>query len=66
MNVKFCSECKRGPMFFEGCSHSVCPQRKPVTAQPVGSRFLVNSQVEKGNLVPSNSDGIRAFTPKET
>lgn len=52
-----CKECRRGPSSFEGCSHIVCPQRKIVTAQPVGDPFIA-----KGNGVIRGiigNDGVR-------
>lgn len=33
-----CFECKRSPIFYEGCSLIECPMRKPITAQPKNYR----------------------------
>ncbi len=54
-----CKEFKRGPSYFEGCSHVVCPQRKQLTAAVVGERFVGNSFV--GIKEVSNVQGIKRY-----
>jgi hypothetical protein len=38
-----CEQCKRGPTYHEGCSHSACPMRRVLTANITGQSYVTSS-----------------------
>lgn len=57
-----CISCNRTKLFWDGCSHIECPERKPITAQPVGEPFATYAKSGQDIKKPyenSSGDGIR-------
>ena len=56
---KRCPRCDRAEKFFDGCSRVECPERKQLTAAPVGDPYDVKARgVKRGGYVPT-SHGLR-------
>lgn len=39
MSKRTCTTCGHGPARFEGCSHTECPNRRRLSAQPIGELY---------------------------